>query len=277
MRNLLSAGFARLWRDKLFWLCTVFAVCLQCGVMYNYYRECTAHQLEFVPGEILFTTMPFVCYLVAMIVSFVIGTEFSDGGIRSKISIGHRRSHIYLSQLLVCMTGACVMTSLTILASTALGLLLFAQVSELADFWGKAAGCLLLSAAAMTALCLLICILIGKKAAGAAACLMLVLAMVYGCAYLESRLNEPKIRQEYVKVDSYGKPIEVEEQPNPDYIGGTKRLLYNTVFQILPSGQVSRISNGEFEEAPVIAGNAVALILLTTAAGMAGLRRKDIK
>lgn len=55
--------------------------------------------------NVLFIYALTVAILIPAFVSLFVGTEYSDGTIRNKMIIGHTRTCIYLSNLIVCSTA----------------------------------------------------------------------------------------------------------------------------------------------------------------------------
>ncbi len=110
MRSLLAAYFARLWRDKVFWLCLgvmlVYALgymllgCVQAGID-------PACRLE----HYYFRFALSIGAFCALFSSMFLGTEYSDGTIRNKIIAGHRRADIYLASLLLTFTATLLILS----------------------------------------------------------------------------------------------------------------------------------------------------------------------
>ena len=95
MNKLLSAGFARLKKDKFFWVCvglmaaaawyTVFTVCLN-------RKEYDGYNVGL--DAILFGHVFCMGILTAAFSGLFIGTEYSGGTIRNKLVIGHTRGNI---------------------------------------------------------------------------------------------------------------------------------------------------------------------------------------
>ena len=68
-----------------------------------------------------------------------------------------------------------------------------------------------------------------------------------------------------------------EPQPNPDYISGFQRKVYQFAVEALPTGQAILLANREMERPALSAGASVAILVLTAAAGVAAFKRKDLK
>ena len=65
--------------------------------------------------------------------------------------------------------------------------------------------------------------------------------------------------------------------PNPNYVSGTKRVIYEFLIDLLPTGQASQITNFEFSRCirwPVLS---LAVIVVTSILGFIGFEKKDIK
>ena len=68
-----------------------------------------------------------------------------------------------------------------------------------------------------------------------------------------------------------------EPEPNPDYISGTLRTVYQFAVDALPSGQAILLANQELARPGLSLAASAGLILLVSAIGMAIFRRKDLK
>ena len=65
--------------------------------------------------------------------------------------------------------------------------------------------------------------------------------------------------------------------PNPNYVSGTLRAVYQFAVDALPTGQSILLANQELEH-PILALSASAgLVVLCSVVGMAVFRRKDLK
>ena len=126
MSRLLSADFARLKKNKFFWICTagifllgIFMAAMHYIAMQEYGEN--APQLT----NILFVYALVIVFLIPAFDSLFTGTEYSDGTIRNKLIIGHTRTCIYLSNLVVCSVVGMVFCISYIVGALAVGIPLY--------------------------------------------------------------------------------------------------------------------------------------------------------
>ena len=114
------------------------------------------------------------------------------------------------------------------------------------------------------------------RTAAAVLGIVLSLALLVAGAKLDSDLSEPEMVDRYILIDFSGKPMEVEQHPNPLYLEGTKREIYQWAADILPTGQMVQIANlsGEYPERWPFASAAV--LLAVTGIGVWLFEQKDV-
>jgi hypothetical protein len=108
MHKLLNAELPRLWRDKVFWIGIIYMVAtafsktigLMSGVKSGY---------EATLSNVFFRYAEYILVIEAVFCSIYIGTEYSDGTMRNKMIMGHRRHSIYFSYLIVSVVAGIVM------------------------------------------------------------------------------------------------------------------------------------------------------------------------
>ena len=66
----------------------------------------------------------YLIFAAAVFIGVFVGTEYSDGTLRNKLIIGHSRSSIYISNLIVCTTAGIIMHLTYIITTILLGNLL---------------------------------------------------------------------------------------------------------------------------------------------------------
>ncbi|HKM33455.1 MAG TPA: ABC transporter permease subunit [Lachnospiraceae bacterium] len=269
MSKLLSAEFMRLLKAKIFWICFGFMAAF--GIFIGLKVE------KGVDFDQAFFIFPLVMgFVLAAFCSLFIGTEYSDGTLRNKLIVGHKRGVVYLTNLLVCFTAALSMTLVSLFTVCVLGvprLGWFTEDTKVILLLLLISFLLLLS---YTAVYTLVCMLISSKAIAAVGCLLGVMVLMVVAATVKSRLEEPKYYDFYTYTDSAG-TTEEDTQPNPNYLSGTKREVYQAVLEILPTGQSLQISLWTVVNPLRMAGYSLIIIFVTTLAGILVFQRKDLK
>ena len=122
MSRLLNAGFSRLKKSKCFRGFMIFMFLfggyIKIAEFYNQEKYNTSIPLD--SGLFVYVTV--IGILLAAFISLFIGTEYNDGTIRNKLVIGHTRSAIYLSNLIVCLAAGLLMCLSFLCASLLIGI-----------------------------------------------------------------------------------------------------------------------------------------------------------
>lgn len=279
MNKLLSAGFARLKKDKFFWVCvglmaavawyTVFTVCLN-------RKEYDGYNVGL--DAILFGHVFCMGILTAAFSGLFIGTEYSGGTIRNKLVIGHTRRDIYLSSLIISITAGLIICLSYILAAMIPGLILLGFSEGVMGEMLQVFFLILLMTAAFSAVFTMLSMLNQNKALNCVIVLIGVFVMLMFSAYIFQSLDSPEMWEEYVYMDKEtGEIVTEPAEPNPFYVSGTKREVYEFLMQFLPTGQSYLIMTGDLSHGKEMAAYSVLIIIGSSAAGMYCFRRKDIK
>ncbi len=275
MSKLLSAGFARLWKNKLFYCEILIACTLAAVASCTQFREMREYNVTITLEHSLFNCTPFILFFAAAFISLFTGSEYSDGTIRNKLIVGHTRADMYLTEFIVNSVATLIVYAAQLLLAFALGLTMFGfftiPVSEVLLQLLNA----LFMIVALSALFTMLSLLISSKSTSAVICLLLVCAFFVAGMYLNSGLSEPEMYEEYYMLDSSGELAKTEPMPNPRYISGVKRQVYQFLFDFTPMGQAVHVADYTFEwYYPLYS---LILIAITTAPGLFLFRRKDIK
>ena len=95
MSKLLSADFARLKKDKVFWIGMIFMFVLGILSPVMNYIDMNRGGYEIPLESSFFVYAIYIGILLSAFCSLFVGTEYSDGTIRNKIVIGHGRIQVY--------------------------------------------------------------------------------------------------------------------------------------------------------------------------------------
>ena len=134
---------------------------------------------------------------------------------------------------------------------------------------------LLLCAASYMGIFCLLCMLCTNRAVAAVIAVLLSVALLMLSSYMLNALNQPEFQQGMAMTEA-GLQLS-DPMPNPSYVGGMKREVFQFLSDTLPSGQTISVCSYELERPVLSLASSVVIALLTTAAGIVCFRRKDIR
>lgn len=248
MRNLLSAHFARLWKNRFFWICAVISMAYGALSLNSWYRYSQilfdmglSPELEWIQ-EFSHNIPIYIGILLAAFISLFLSAEYSDAAIRSKLIIGHSRASVYFSSLITAATVAllcCAAYLLPVLIGGAP--YLHTAASDLVILLGLLALC-----AAYCAIFTGVSMNLDRKSSAPVACLLGTFVLLFAAQAI-SRKASP---------------------------------VYWLLADVLPFGQaqrytdVTRLTARQTLSMPLYS---CAVAVLSTAAGLLLFRRKDLK
>ncbi len=286
MTKLLSANFLRLWKSTAFRVCMI--VCAALGVLtilgeFQFQVSTGADlsvpevaQYKALLEKEFFQYVGIAGILAASFISVFFGTEYSDGTIRNKIAVGHSRLSIYFANLITGFAASLLCIAGYMLSCLAVGVPLLGWFTKpapllLATIAGSAlmlaAFCAIFTFAAMNS---------SKKSTSVVVCLLGVFLLLFAAVYLDARLGAPEFIQGY-EMSVNGEIVNSVPEPNPHYLRGTARTVYQFLYDLLPTGQSLQYTMLSFTEPLRLMGLAAAVTALFSAAGAALFRRKDLK
>ena len=278
MRKLITANFHRFSKDRFSWCVVGIIVILS---LVNVFNSARSYEAMADAGYILsledyyFNQAPLIGAFLALLISMFLGTEFSEGTIRNKLCIGHKRNEIFLSNFISCAFASIVLTAVWLLSCTLLfGLIgpLEVEVSEFVGYIFVAMGFTVSFAALYT----VIASLSSNKAMTIIYTFAVFIILAMAASALDDRLCEPEMN-EIMTYNNYGAVVMQESAPNPLYLSGMIRTVCEVALELLPTGQALLLSDVAIEY-PV---RAIALnVVFTTVTLLVGsmlFRRKDIK
>lgn len=279
MNKLLSAEFVRLFKSSTFRLCLMFSAFIGIlNVWARYVEHRHAEGLIFYGGF-------YLIFAISVFISIFWGTEYSDGTIRNKLTVGHTRGNIYLSKFIVCATADIMMHLLYILVVLVSGNLLMdgttmandgttMTMTEILSFTMASITAML----ALTALLVLLSMSIQSKAIGAIVLLLTTFILFLAAFIINSRLGEPEYYDGYTVLNrETGEAITMEKEKNPNYLTGTKREIYEFLNNFLPVPQLYQVAMNISDNLHLIVLYDCLIIIVTTGAGVIIFKRKNLK
>lgn len=278
MTRLLSANFLRLWRNKAFWasMGASFGIgLLMVADSWRSAQESGGAWASTVDAELL-KFAAFVGILAAALITLFLGTEYSDGTIRNKLIVGQSRLAIYFANLITGLAACVLCSAAYMLGCVALGVPLLGWFTQPPSLLLTALAGSLLMTAAFCAIFTFVAMNVSRKSISVVICLLGVFAAFIGAIVIHSMLEAPEFIQGY-ELSIGGQIVSAPPEPNPNYLTGAKRELYQFIFDLLPSGQSVQYCSLQFSDPLRLMALSAAVTAVFTAAGAALFRRKDLR
>ena len=276
MNKLLRSNFARLWRDKLFWLCMGAMLVYAVAFMLNGCRQATVDMSEYQYSidNYYFHFALSIGLFCSVCGSMFFGTEYNDGTIRNKIIVGHTREDIYLASLITTFAATLLIMSVwlagALVAVPALG---FWKMGVL-----RLLGYLLIAVLfvlALSAIFTVINMLSSGKANTFLISVLLFIGLLLLASMVYNGLSEPEMISG-VQIIQNGLDM-TKPSPNPNYVTGMRREIYDFIVDFLPTGQGLRMWQLEVIHPVRMVVSSLFITVVATAGGMFAFRRKNIR
>lgn len=277
MRKLFSANLARLWKDKLYWGLMAFMAFGSLLFGWMTFRTAAGSEESYYVEDILFNLLPMIGFAVALFVSLRVGTEFDSHTIRNKLIVGHSRFAIFSAEYGVCLLASLGLLAVMLLFSGVSGYILFRESTLSWQVILQMIFCCVLLTGVFSSMFVGICMNVHDKAAATVANVVFLLAIYFLASFMGSALNESETAYEYVRFTAEGQVEFGDMIKNPAYVEGMQRIIYQFFYDALPTGQAIQLNNLELEHIsrwPVLS---VMMLIIFTAAGYVGFRKRDIK
>ena len=276
MRKLLSADFYRLGRDKAFWTGALAMLAYTVGAMLgNCHQAMEDVELGFPYAlETFYFVYAFpIGLLISVFTSLFLGSEYSDGTIRNKLVVGHKRSDVYLSKLFANIAFSLILLFFGLLGGLCgipfLGLW---KVGNMIWVYLLVSVFFTVSYAAVFTLTGMLCT---NKAVSAVWAILLFLILFILSFHVYAGLMEPEV--------SHGLLITKEgmqmgdPSPNPNYISGLEREIYQFIIDVLPTGQCIQLEEFSVQHPLRMMISSLVIAVGTTVCGIWAFGRKDLK
>lgn len=276
MTALLSAMGFRLRRSKSFWCLMAFEGIVGLILPILNYRNNRRYLQEIPLDSNSFAFVTFMVVLSAVLASLFLGTEHSDGTIRNKIIVGNRRHQIYLANLSAVYLGSLLLCACFLVPYLAVGipLLGFYQTEISVILLNLLTAAVLMLA--VTSIYTALTMLNQNKAIVVAVCILLSFAILMVGAYINAALTAPEFL-DGVSIDQATGVLQQEVIPNPRYLRGTMRKVFEFFYDFLPGGQAIQLSSMEVAAPWRLMAYSLAISLVSSTVAVFFFRRKDLK
>lgn len=276
MTKLFSASFCQLRKTVFFWLLLIASALFSVWLCFvNYAPEIQATTPLSIE-RVFFTFHQMSCLLYAAFISLFLGTEYSDGVLRNKLIVGHKRIHIYITNLIVVSVVSLLVVAIHAVFTLPLGHLLFTPFSIPASRVIYCILCIGLMSCVFSAICTAISMNCSNKAIAAVVSLLVMILLLYLGSFVVSRLAEPETTYDGVIITMDGIQLG-NKVSNPAYISGRIRTVFEWISDTLPTSQSIKLHGldySHFERWPFLS---LGLYLIISVVGAVCFSRKDIR
>ena len=277
MSKLLAANFSRLIKSKIFWFSNLFLAGYSIFVYVKALENAKDGLTDIIWNTYFFNDIMMIGFVMAVFTGAFLEPEYRDGIIRNKLAVGHTRGSIYFADFIICVLAGLTFLAVYAVVSALAGVLLIGEVA-LTSVNGMVPGiiCSIFITIVYTAIYVAIVMADSNKARSAAVSLIVAMLLFIAGITIFNDLQQPEFTSRAVLTETGELQIE-EGIPNSKYVSGMKRVIWETLAIMLPSGQSMQliVPEGEFSGLMLITSVIVAGVICSL--GMCLFKRKDIK
>lgn len=236
MRNLLTADFARLKRDKFFWLSVaamlIFTVCM-------IVRRYSPHYLDDLDyfshwHYYYFEAIQAIELLCAMFIALYIGKDLDSKAIRNKAIAGHSKAEIYLSYLITSAAGGAVIY-IAMLIGGLVAIPLFGVHIESRMNFGAYILIGFAATLSISTVYAFIAAVSGSRVKALILSIVIALAAFFIFAIINAALWESEFLDHHYSFDGVEWTEVMGEIPNPRYVSGALRTFLQYISEFFPT------------------------------------------
>lgn len=274
MIRLLNAGFTRLRKNKAFWLLTIFSIGLALFMIYTQYSDMKKYEEVIEAEQLMLNYATIIGIVIAIFTSLFLGVEYSDGAIRNKISIGHKRINIYLSNLAITSITSLFSYILFMIVIAIVGIPLFGTITMPMLTLLKLIGCIFVTIIAYSSIFTFTAMMISNKTITAIVSIMLVLGLMIFSVTSLNILSAQEYIQSGSLVDG---EMQFQKERNPRYPSEDERKVHQILIDINPAGQMFQIAGRVAPNLKVLPLYSLGIIVIFTGAGLVLFKKKELK
>ena len=271
MIKLIKAGFFRLKKDIIFWLFVFSSIGIAVFTLFRYNAN-EEINLDKIVNEFIM----YIGLFIAIFVSIFVGKEYSQGIIRNKIIVGHRRISIFLSNLIISIVASILCEIVYLALVFLIGIPLFGQLQmTLSQF----AMILLNTVLVIISFCSIfnfISMICSEITVSTTICIILFITMYVVEASFSLTANTDKyITNTYI--DENGVSHIVSQELDPNYPGDEKVKQARMIYLSIPQGQAMEIGSNDLEYLKQMPIYSIILICTINILGIYFFSKKELK
>lgn len=227
-------------------------------------------------GQLLLNYPVMIGIVIAIFTSLFLGVEYSDGTIRNKISIGHKRVNIYLSNLIITTIVSILFYVTFIIVTLAIGIPIFGVGTIPAQAITTKVLVNIMVCISFSSIYTFVAIQCSNKTITAIATIIISLILMFMATYCYSILEAPKyIETARISNQTTGQ-YEFVQEPNPKYPSEEKKKVFKILLDINPTGQAIQMweTDSNLKILPVYS---LGIMMIFTTLGLVLFEEKELK
>ncbi len=278
MIKLLSADFYRLKKDKTIWITAAAMFVLQIFMLIDRVKFNNQSNSEnlLTLNDFFFEYMPLAGFLYAIFIALFVGKEYSEGTIRNKLIMGHKRQSIYLSCFITCLFGSLVIYLMLVIGGL-IGIPFLGKWQGGADTFILYIIIGIFITASLASILTAFAMLLSNRAVNAVVSIAMILFLMIAASSIYNILQEPEFTNEFIEFTEEDGIKYGPEIPNPAYVTGFERRLDEFLVQLLPTGQGILMTNGEISMPLLNIAYSVIITAVINIIGIFAFKKKDLK
>lgn len=277
MIKLLDANFNKLKKDKVFIGLTIFTIGFSLFIIFNQYNDMIKYNEIIDTWELLPIYVLIIGVVTSVFASIFIGTDYSDGTIRNKIIIGHKRRDIYISNFFIVSLVTIFLQILFMILVALIGIPLFGGLS-------LSLGTLLLVLLDIimidifySAIFTFIAMICSNKTVISIISILLAFGLLLASSVITEVLQAPEYINSAKITNSDTGDFKMVEEKNPRYPSETQKKVYTTALNFLPSGQAFKITGIVDGNIEFLSIYSLCMTIIISTIGLVIFNKKELK
>lgn len=274
MSRLMHSNLSRLGKSKMFWLGNglILLFCLYtCGMMWI--EKSKGYEGSLI--NCFFNELLLLGIVMAVVCSLLVGTEYSDGILRNKLTMGHSRKNIYFANFITCFLAGLTAYAIAMLVYCTAQIAMFGGIGESMGMLALFMGDGVLVCMGYAAIFNMLAMLNSNKTYGAVISILTAVIMFVLVYQLYNALMQPEVVEKVFY--TIGGEMQAISGPNPHYISGMTRTIYQFLMELLPTGQGVLLMELNVRNPYLYGAYSILLSLCVNLIGFGVFRKKDIK
>ena len=280
MYKLLNAGFYRLIKNKVFWGILIITLGIAGVFLYNKLDDST-NSID----NLLLDHIGIIGIFISIFTTLFVGSEYANGTIRNKIVVGHSRTKIYLSNLIISIIVGIIIELIYMLIIVIIGIPVLGGIQIPFSQFALILLSIVMIIITYSSIFCCITLLFQDITMSTVIGIIFVLAMFVIEGMLSLTANAEKYSYQTTR-DEEGIVTKEIIGVNPTYPGETKKKIAQTILYIIPTGQANllerKVSNNiifneEITEIPILLIYSLGTTIVINIIGIYCFNKKELK